>query len=199
MLIVLLSLVAQAQDLYDPEPPPGSAFVRVLRADGGGAAYTLSTIDLGTVEVGHVTAYVPVPAGAVPSPRSGLSVKGSIEAGGYYTVVDRGQGTAPLLVDGSSRKLHKAVVQVYNVSDAADVDLRLPDGKTAVVADVAPGATGHREVNPLKVTLVAYADDQGLPELTDRKLDQGGVYTAVVAGEGPNRTVTWTRAETRTR
>lgn len=197
MLLLLLATAGLAEDsLYDPAPPPGSAFVRLIAAVPA-AESTLGGLALGALEAGGVSAYVPVKAGThTLTPATGWSVSATVEAGAYYSVVLGPDGSSTVLSDAANDSLAKALVQVYNVGSAADVDLQLADGSVDVIADVAPGGQGHRAVNPIAVSLRVVADGTPTTELADRSLGQGRVYTVVAHGGGE---ATWTEATTRTR
>ena len=94
------ALAAQDATLYDPAPPPGAGFVRMVNLlDHPDELPTrLGTKDLGPVAHRAVSPYVPVMGGAGKvTLASGEEQPIAVEAGGYYTVVGKGTAGQPAI------------------------------------------------------------------------------------------------------
>src|SRR5438552_5609861 len=86
--------------LYDPAPPPNSAFVRVIDARGQGNL----TVNVGQAQVAvppsGVSPYIVVPQGEQDVTLSTASSKVNLAAGKYYTIAFYVDGaTAPKLME----------------------------------------------------------------------------------------------------
>lgn len=194
----LLLGVGSADDsaLYAPAPPPGSAFVRVLQAGPKAADGAVGKASVGTVAVGMASEYIVVPQGAV-SVKSGTAAHPvTVEASKYYSVAVH-SGAPVVFTDTAPSSANKAVVVVYNLSTATSVSLTTADGSVAIVSDIAPGKSGHRELNPLAVPLVVSGPAGTVKELGERVLERGSAYSVVVTGQGDALTASWSAARTR--
>ncbi|WP_084475004.1 alginate O-acetyltransferase AlgF [Deinococcus pimensis] len=205
LVILALASIAGAQSgleqLYDPAPPPNSAFVRVVN----GTADALD-VPLGTVRASararNASPYVVVPQGAVTL-KVGRSTRAvTVEAGRFYSVAVTGNADAPrvtLLTDEANDDRAKALVAVYNLSKLATVDFKTADGKLTVVEGVTPNTTKTRAVNGVKVDLAVFSKATNLATFKDVQLERGVAYAVIVTDAGGKPTATWVRSATKTR
>ena len=189
MMITGVALAQEVGGLYDPAPPAGSAFVRVLNAPTatlGGKAVTSAA--------GGASAYMVIPQGSFDAKLGTQSGKLTAEAGKFYSVFQSG-GKLTLLTDQSADNRAKALLTIYNLSKNPAVDLKTADGKTAVVVGVKPGQSGSRAVNGITVELAAFAGTKSLGSLKSMALERGCAYAIVVTDSG----VTMTTSSTKTK
>ncbi len=185
VLTVLLSAVAYAQDmdeLYGKAPKPGSAFVRLLNATDVPASTTIVGLDFGKIASLDATPYVAVAKGSHPVLSGSSSLDVQTESDQWYTAF-LSSGGIRVIQDTKEDNLAKALIRVYNFSDAP-VDLKTADGAVTVVAGIAPEATmGSKAVNPVAAELALFADSQALGTFDGLSLAAGSTYSAV-AGAG---------------
>ncbi|WP_084147846.1 alginate O-acetyltransferase AlgF [Deinococcus frigens] len=190
VLALLLSSGATAQEgLYDPAPPPNSAFVRVLdvpAATLGGKAVA--------AEKGAASPYVVIAQGDFAVKAGTVSGRLKVEAGNFYSVVTSG-GKLVLLTDQAAENRAKALLTIYNLSKASRVDLKTADGKTAVVSGVRSGESGSRAVNGVTVDLSAFDGSKALGTLRGIRLERGNAYALVLTDTGLTLTPSTTRTK----
>jgi hypothetical protein len=183
--------VAQNQ-VYDPLPPPGSAYVRFVNALAADLAITpdfLPAQHLGTAGGQRVTSYAVVErvAGralaldAVAGGRSGHTAL-QAEAGSFVTVILE-QGPANTIkvvpvVDRTDFNQSRARLSFYNATpDCADASLALDPGGPAVFQAVAPGTAKARTVNPVTAQVRAACTGQSAAPFALTGLEAGGMYS----------------------
>jgi alginate O-acetyltransferase complex protein AlgF len=172
--------------LYDPAPPPNSAFVRVIDARGqGNLQVTVGQAGI-TVPATGVSAYVVVPAGEQDVVLSTETSKITFAAGKYYTIaLYVGGNTKPtLLEDEILTNPAKSGIYVYNFSDAPSVKLFAPKPKVAVVDDLKPGLSAFKSVNAVTVDLALMEGDKTLADFSQLALKRRTGLTFVVFGSG---------------
>lgn len=189
--------------LYDPAPPPGSAFVRIINATGtaelasklDGAAWTRTTAS-GPSE------YRPVPAGDHQAAIGAESATFAVEAGRFYSIVAGGDAAAPQLTvmpDAKLDSMAKALVSLYNLTDMPTLSLKTADGKVAVIEGVAADAAGNRQVNPLKVQFAVFDGEQSIAAIDEVSIERGAAYSVIVTDIGGKLQVQWARSATRSK
>jgi alginate O-acetyltransferase complex protein AlgF len=189
-----LAFAQPAGQLYDPEPPADSAYIRVLVinsdvpidvvVDGKPRGMKLAA--------GEVGDYMALTAG---KHLIGLAPAGKISAGTSYSLeVVKGKamtlafsatkpGTAPTIFEdkANTNKL-KAMVAAYHLdSKAGALDLLTADGSTKVFSNLAFGASNSIQVNPITVELIATkageSNSQPNPQKTSLSMTQGATYS----------------------
>jgi hypothetical protein len=163
--------------VYDPLPPPGSAYVRFVNALGGELALKpdfLPAQRLGTEPAGRVTPYAVVEKVAGRSLRLEASLGGrsgqaalKAEPGSYVTVIlhraaDGGVAATPV-VDQPDFNRARARLSFYNAApDCPAASLAIEDGPV-VFDGVAAGTAKARSVNPVTAQLKASCAAQAAP------------------------------------
>jgi len=172
--------------LYDPAPPPNSAFVRVIDARGQGNMQVSIGQSAVTVPASGVSPYIVVPQGEQDVALSTQSSKVNLAAGKYYTVALFLEGaTQPtLLEDQILTNPAKSGVYVYNFSDAPSVKLYAPQPKVAVVENLQPGKSAFKSVNAVTVQLALMDGDKTLSDFGQINLKRRAGLTFVVFGNG---------------
>ena len=203
MLALLASAgAAGAQDqaaVYDPLPPPGSAYVRFVNATGVAVSVQpdfLPAQQLGTVDAGRLTAYLV--AERVAGRALGVQVQGGgimgqatlrAEPGSFVTViVEPGEGALALIpvVDRTVFNQNRARLAFYNaMPGCASAAITLADSKAAVFRDVAPGAAKARSVNPVAAPVRALCGGEPAAALTLEGMEAGGMYSIWLMQPGP--------------
>lgn len=187
--------------LYDPEPPPDSAYLRVV-VIGGKAPWEL-LIDGkprgARLLDGSVSDYLIVPHGRR---TIGLSAAGS---GGttHRFSIDVPQGKAMTLAydglkpdsppkvfeDRSNTNKLKAQLAAYHLdSKAGAVDVLTADGSTRVFTNLAYGASNSIQVNPISVQLTAARNggdaSRLLPGPASLSMTPGASYSLFLVPDG---------------
>ena len=200
-LLTASALGQSANDmLYDPDPPPNSAFVRLINATGTDVTASLGAKKVSADKRG-ASPYVVVPQGTLNVNVGTASSKVSVRAGSFYTLALSG-APAPkltLLTDATSANRAKALIAVYNLSSLASVDFKTADGKVTVIEGVAPNTTKSRAVNGVKVDLAMFDKSGAIATFKDTQLERGAAYAVIVSDTGGKPTASWTQSATTTR
>ena len=183
------SSAAQAagdEALYDPAPPPNSAFVRVIDARGQGNMQVTVGQAAVTVPATGVSPYIIVPQGEQDVALSTQSSKVNLSAGKYYTIALflNGSTQPTLLEDQILTNPAKSGVYVYNFSDASSLKLYAPQPKVAVVENLKPGTSAFKSVNAVTVQLAVMDGDKTLSDFGQVNLKRRTGLTFVVFGTG---------------
>lgn len=201
-LLLPAAAVANEDRLYDPSPPPGSAFVRAVSCYAAGAAVDVrvGTTALGKLKPTEASAYRVVAPGELKASFGTNSTTVKVEPGSFYTLVLRdGTGAAPLLTDQPSTNLSRAQVTLYNLTDAPSAALKLADGSAAVVDAVASGTASGRLVNAVTVDLGVWIGVKPGPTLPGRALQRGASYSVFLCPGADGARATWVENTTSTR
>ncbi len=189
--------------LYDPAPPPGSAFVRVINATTApDIAASLDGAGWTKTEASGPSAYRPVPAGAHEAAIAGKSTAFSVEAGQFYSVVAGGDAAAPevtVMPDPKLDSMAKALISLYNLTDKPGLSLKTADGKIPVIEAVGADAAGNRQVNPLKVQFAVFDGDQSVAQIEEVSIERGAAYSVIVTDIGGKLQAQWARSATRSK
>lgn len=202
LLLSCLCLSAAANPdglLYDPEPPPDSAYVRVLLVKGTGAVDVLvdGKARLRKLPAGTASDYMVLGAGKhtitlQPLAKGAPAFSGALEVirGRAFTLAF-GVAAAPVVFEdkANANKL-KAVLAVYHLGGGADkLDVLTADGATKVFTDLAPGASAALSVNPITIGLVAAkAGAKAAQAKASVAMSRGGTYSLLLL-PGPNGTL----------
>lgn len=186
-MMPFLAAVALAQEpgdaaLYAPEPPPGSAFLRVLNGQSAVATAEFGGRRVTALAGGAASPYVPLPAGPVAVSSGPAKGNGDLEAGRFYTAALVSSGVR-ILADPAPPSRLKAGLVLYNLLQAGPLDLVTADATIRILEDVAPLAVGGREVNALKVAL-AVEGNARVGACPESHLVRAAVYS-VIAWSGP--------------
>lgn len=189
LLVTDAALAAGDDALYNPAPPPNSAFVRVIDARGqGNLAVSVGQAQITVPQTG-VSAYVVVPQGEQDVALSTTSSKVTLTAGKYYTLafyID-GATTPKLLEDEILTNPAKSGVYVYNFSDAASVKLYAPQPKVAVVDNLKPGSSAFKSVNAVTVDLAVMDGEKKVADFNQLALKRRTGLTFLVFGAGDGK------------
>lgn len=194
LIISLLAVSARAGDqLYDPEPPADSAYVRLIYVSHGGSADFL--VD-GKVRVRHLSGggasdYLVLSAGKhkLQLRQSGVSaVSEELTAeGGQVLTVAFAAGKKQVFEDKPNANKLKSILAVYHLDSArGPIDVLTADGKTKVFSHLLPGTTNQISVNPVKVELIAaLPGDQAALARVAVSMSPGAAYSILLLpGEG---------------
>lgn len=196
MLLVASWAIAQEGGLYDPEPPPNAAFVRIVQADPEADPFDIDLPDteFDPVAYGEVSPYRVVVQGEY---ELGETDPLDIEAGGFYTIASTPAGIV-VLPDAVNSDRAKALLVFYNFSELPDLDLKTADGSVAVISGLAPHHAGDVQVNPIAIDFGVFANDTRLALIEDPGLQRGAAYGIFVFGSADDLQVGVVIAETRT-
>ncbi len=195
VLAVAVASPAWAQDqgqVYDPLPPPGSAYVRFVNATGDEVTVRpdfLAPQHMGTAESGRITVYgvaehVAGRALGVEVQAGGRTGRATLHAepGSFLTVlVEPGTGQSLDLVpvvDQTDFNQSRARLAFYNaMPGCASARIVLAAGDVAVFQDVAPGTAKARSVNPVSAPVKAVCAGEPAATLTLSGMEAGGMYS----------------------
>jgi alginate O-acetyltransferase complex protein AlgF len=191
-LLLLFSLAAAQEGLYDPVAPADSAFVRVIQADSslGSLNPQIGGVVYEALDYAAISAYQVIPAGIHEAGFADLAVQLEFAAGKSYTVAVMAAGVS-LLEDPSNGNLSKTLLVLYNLSELAAVDMKTADGSTAVVSGVVPKALNSMLVNPIQVDLAAFAGEAPISAFNGLSLRAGATYSMVVLGSADALKASW--------
>lgn len=190
--------VSAQNQVYDPLPPPGSAYVRFVNAADG--ALTVKPDFAGVQQLGadaaqRVSPFLPIEkvAGRVLSldVQAGTRmVKASLkaDAGSYVTVViesDPAKGLVVVpVVDNTEFNQSRARLSFYNATSCAAASLTIdPDGPV-VFPDVAAGTAKARSVNPVTAKIHATCDGKPVASIALEGMEAGAMYSVWLMGAG---------------
>jgi hypothetical protein len=188
----LAAPVAAQPQLYGPQPPAGSAFIRFVNATGAEISVRpdfLPAQNLGITPAARIGVYRTVERVAdrtmsleVREGERRASTTLRTAPGNFVTILIQpapgGGITAQAVQDGGDGNQARARLAFYNtLPDCPAAALSIdPDGPT-VFADVAPGASKSRSVNPASARLLASCGDRGAPAFPLEGLEAGSRYS----------------------
>ncbi|MCU0831680.1 MAG: alginate O-acetyltransferase AlgF [Rhizobiaceae bacterium] len=162
LLLAVFHPSARAQDagLYDAPPPPGSAFVRVLRAAGDEANAMVGpeTLAIGT----GISPYAVVKGGELALALGAQTGSVTVEPGRFYSVAMGGEMGPVLFEDPAIDNPAKSAVYFYNLGPAA-ASVFAPKQTVDVIAAVQPGQSGSRMINAVTLDLDVISGGQTMP------------------------------------
>ena len=190
-------VVAHAQSapqLYDPQPPADSAYVRVLLVSQEGPVDVAvdGRVRIRKLNPGDASDYMVIPNG---QHTIALHLAGKSKAHTSTTLeVVRGRAisvafttlkpdTAPLIFEdkANSNKL-KAALTVYHLdSGSGNFDVFTGDKSTKVFSNLAFGTSSSKQVNPISIELLAVPVDSKSSDLrADLAMSPGGAYSLLL-------------------
>ncbi|MBE9605798.1 alginate O-acetyltransferase AlgF [Acetobacteraceae bacterium H6797] len=194
-LTVLGAFAAPAmaqQILYEPVPPPGSAYLRFVNTLGAEVTVKpdfLAERRMGTAPEDRVGGFAVVEkvagrqlrvelAAGTATGRASLT----IEPGSFNTIlIQPGPGgtlAALPVQDDTAFNQNRARLAFYNaIPGCADGSLMLEPGKQAVFQGVAPGKASARSVNPVTAQLLASCGGRSAPVFDLKGVEAGGMYS----------------------
>ena len=181
-LIIGLVLPAVAQQvLYDPLPPKGSAYLRVINAGATPLSVDGVTLGTGTADrVGPYRVMQNVAAGRNAISLGGQSVPLRLAEASYTTLLVMPGGEEKAVTDETEFNQVRAKLTFYNAAagcPAASVSLGAEGPK--VFDAVPPGEGRTRAVNPVNAQLAARCGEQA-PSLFDLSGLQAGARVSIV-------------------
>jgi hypothetical protein len=201
------AVLAQAQptgQLYDPEPPVDSGYVRVLSLVD---TPRMSVMIDGKARIPALSKQQPSEYMVVPAGRHQLeifsatklmaSIALDVVQGTSVTVVLPAATTAPLVfIDKTSTNKLKSMLTVYQLfSKNEALDLLTVDGSTKIFKGLAYGRSGAIQVNPISVELMAVVSGTNTSlARAALNMTQGGAYSIFLIS-APNNKATAMVAE----
>lgn len=181
----------QGNQLYDPQPPADSAYLRVIVAQHNEAMEL--QIDQKTrikgLQAGQPSDYLVLTAGLhklqIKTDKTTASLPLDVVAGRAVTVVWPGLGAniKPQVIEDklNTNKL-KAVITAYHLGGTGPVDILTADGSTAVFTALAPGTSAALVVNPISLDVIAVPmGSKNNPAKVALAMSQGGAYSLLVS------------------
>ncbi|PVZ12402.1 MULTISPECIES: alginate O-acetyltransferase AlgF [unclassified Pseudomonas] len=184
-----LNAFAGGDSALYPTAPAGSAFVRVYNASSQEVTPSIGTAKFTPIAPQKSSAYSFLPGGSYTAQLGGTSLPVKLDSNKYYTVVNE-TSAAKLVEESKFDNKQKARVDVQNLTDKP-LTLKTADGKTAVVEDVAPGKSGQREINPVKVSLALFSGATKVADVKPVSLERGQITSLFVTGSGSNVKAEW--------
>ncbi len=180
-----------AGQLYDPEPPADSGYVRVIVVgDAGLDVHIDGKARVSKLKGSEVSDYMVLKAGSreislLPGGKAAGAVKHKIEVpqGKALTVAFMSMKDAPkLFTDTANTNRLKSVLGVYHLHEKAGaLDITTVDGATKVFSNLAAGTSSSLSVNPISVDLVANkAGSTGSKDAAKLTMAQGATYSLLV-------------------
>ena len=191
LLAALAAPVAAQQVLYEPLPPAGSAYLRIVNAMAEPLAIRPAAIGqatLGIEPAQRISPYV-VPESVAERPVELVFVAGAaaggitlqLEAGSFNTVIvaPDGQGLRAMpIVDQTQFNQTRARLAFYNATTGcAAASLALEPEGQVVFGDVPAGAARMRSVNPVTAQVRAGCGAQRGSDFALGAMQAGGQYS----------------------
>lgn len=195
-LCTAASAGADEAGLYDPAPPPGSAYLRLINA-GSQGAIDLQLDQQRFVSAAATTAsdYVVTPQGTKSAGWQGKTQAISLGAGKFYSLVISA-GQAKLIEDPALQSRAKAMLRLYNLSTRPRLSLKTGDGKVAIIEDVPPMGAADRLVNNARLTLGVYDGTNRLAATSEVSVERGNAYSVLAVGSGESLRAIWVKSVT---
>jgi len=154
------------EELYDPEPPPNSSYLRIIHA---GSADSYNVIVDGKKRIGNLkpalaSQYLILPSGThqiemtnVANPNKVIKASVSVVPGHSFTYafLDYAVMSKPFIFDdiGIGNRL-KSQLMVYNLSTNINkIDLQTADGAATVISGIDKYASKYLAVNPVEANV----------------------------------------------
>ena len=186
------SALSASAGLYPPAAPPGSAFVRVFNGTTQGkVAAQIGDKNVGDTAALEASSYVFLPPGSYPAKVGSASQNITLQGSRCYTAALESSSSVHLFDQDCFNSQLKALLSVFNLIDGTTLSLKTADGSQAVIDNIAAEASGHREVNAVKVNLAVY---NGATKLADAKpiaLERGKTFSLFVTGTANEPVLIW--------
>jgi alginate O-acetyltransferase complex protein AlgF len=183
-IVMMANAYADDGALYDPAPPPNSAFLRIMSA--APAAVADGKIGGNPVDLGdaNVSAFVVVPGGKSAVEAGGKSGEVDCPSGKYCSVVFDLAGAAgpALIVDEVLENPAKSGLHFYNLTDQAALTLFAPDQGVALFEGVPSGGMKFRQVGAVTVNLTVKAGDNEVAKIEGAALKRRTGHSVIVRG-----------------
>lgn len=195
-MINIQNLSANDEGLYDPLPPQGSAFVRLITHPdyAGDLHVTLNAKTYAINEKASFTEYYVVPKGEVTLQSGVLSF--TVDEGVLYSVFLMPTG-AKVLIDPGHENMKKAQIIAYNLSSYQNISLKTANGKVDIIKDLKHLSVDMRAINPVKIQTALFAGDKKITTLPDLSMERGRSYSLAIFNDGDN--IRWVENKTSTR
>ncbi len=199
MCLGLLVGAAQAQEaLYGPQPPKGSAYVRIVNALGEKVDVKpdfRAPLSLGASGVARVSAYDVVEKVAgkplkLSFSAGGKTISGTAQADpdGFLTILllpDAAGAKVVGVADVAEFNQTRTRLTFYNATpDCAGAQLALDPGGQAVFKDVDAGASKTRAVNSVTANVRATCADKSAEPVALSGLEAGGMTSVFLVIDG---------------
>jgi alginate O-acetyltransferase complex protein AlgF len=192
---IVLALMTRAhaadEGVYGPAAPPDSAFIRLFNAtnqqvDGARIADKLfaEVMPYGASE------FTFLPAGGYSLTVGGASQSLTLDRNKFYTAVWNGRELRLIATERFSNRM-KSLVILYNLTDAPQLALKTPDGKTSVTDPVGSNAAVAREVNAVRVNLAVYDGDKKVADAKPVNLQRGKAFSLFATGSKDQPMTVW--------
>jgi alginate O-acetyltransferase complex protein AlgF len=195
-----------AGQLYDPEPPADSAYVRLLvvnsdaamdvLVDGRQRGQKLSAGEVGdymVLSAGKHLIALQASGKSTPSISYALEVvKGKAMTLAFTSLKT---GASPTIFEdkANTNKLKSLVAAYHLDSKAGALDVLTADGNTKVFSNLAFGGSNAIQVNPISVELIASksgeTSSQTLPPKTMLSMAQGATYSVFLMPNGQGQLI----------
>jgi alginate O-acetyltransferase complex protein AlgF len=171
--------------LYDPAPPPNSAFLRIMSAAAAVAADAKiggNPVNLGEA---NVSDFVVVPGGKSAVEAGGKTGEVDCPSGSYCSVVFDLAGAAgpALIVDEVLDNPAKSGLHFYNLTGQPSLTLFAPDQGVALFEGVPSGGMKFRQVGAVTVNLTVRADNADVAKIGGAALKRRTGHSVIVRGE----------------
>ncbi|MEW6167550.1 MAG: alginate O-acetyltransferase AlgF [Pseudomonadota bacterium] len=191
--LLVFTAPARADDdaLYGPDAPPGSAFIRLFNAsDEHDLQGQVGDVEFDDSGAWGITEFEFLPPGQQQIVVGSVSQAISLEPDRFYTAVYDGQSVRLLQNQRYDNRL-KALLILYNLTDAKQLSLRTPDGSATIIDSVAQEAYGTREVNAARARLSLFAGDRRLADTPPVTLNRGKAFSLFAVGPSTAPRLVW--------
>jgi len=192
-VLLVLTAPARADDdaLYGPDAPPGSAFIRLFNAtDEHDLQSQIGDVEFDDSGAWGITEFEFLPPGQQQIVVGSVSQEISLEPDQFYTAVYDGQSVRLLQNQRYENRL-KALLILYNLTDAKQLSLRTPDGSATIIDGVAQETYGTREVNAARARLSLFSGDTHVADTPPVTLNRGKAFSLFAVGPSTAPRLVW--------
>ena len=170
------SAIADEAALYD-NAPEGSAFIRVISLMDTPLSLTIGDKQLHSEDYCRASEFVYLPAGQYQQYLNGRLWQANLKPKAIYSLVVSSSDTW-LIQEPEVNSTRKGMLAVYNFTSYQSLSIRTRKGGMAVFKQLPQGENIFRSVNPIKIDLAAFTNDEHLLD-TPSVIFQAGVLSSL--------------------
>lgn len=194
LLVALPTFTLAQNDLYGPEAPRDSAYLRVINAREGDAVVpVIDGVAWDPIEFAAATPYGLVQPGERVVELAGEEVELALEPEGFTTLVALPEQTL-VLKDTPLRDISRGLLTLYNLTSDSTIDLLTSDG-TEVLAGVPAESAASIVISEATVSLAVQSQGATLAELPEKTYTRGEAHSIIVLPGDADPKVIYVRAE----
>jgi len=175
--LISTELIADERALYS-KAPKDSAFIRLISTSGK-QKVALNGKSLSSPGNCHAGNYIYLPPRKYRVNSKSVSWQGNLEANKAYSLVVDNDTTYVLHEDLFRNRL-KGMLSVYNLSESEVLSIKTTRGERSVFSEIKTRSLASRLVNPTKLSLSIYRNQQKDHDSKSGLLRRGAINTLLI-------------------